>query len=81
MRDYSGSLKDFQKQLDEAKINYDVTLLCGCTYSEIRGVVNSLLEQKAKKMLAEAATSNEQTKNTSINILNEKRGVVNVNVI
>lgn len=41
MFDYSGSFEGYQKQLNEAGVDYDITNLCGCTRSEIESFVYS----------------------------------------
>lgn len=48
MRDYDNynQMQVWQKQLDDAGIDYDISNLSGCTYREIQGMVNCLLNQK-----------------------------------
>lgn len=51
MRDYDNynQMQIWQKQLDDADIDYDVSNLSGCTYREIQGTVTSLLNRKKKQ--------------------------------
>lgn len=53
MRDYDNynQMKEWQKQLDDAGIDYDISNLSGCTYREIQGMVNSLLNSKKKQKI------------------------------
>lgn len=46
MRDYDGDMKFFQKQLDDAGVDYDITNLCGCTQREIMDFVHSMTHFK-----------------------------------
>lgn len=42
-RDYEGSMAEYQKQLDDAGINFDVSALAGAAESEINATVKYLL--------------------------------------
>lgn len=55
MLDYVGSMDTYQKRLDMAGINYDITLLAGATQSEVEGFVNGLIY--ARKEVDGVATS------------------------
>lgn len=35
MYDYDGDMKNFQKKLDDAGVDFDISNLCGCTFKEI----------------------------------------------
>lgn len=39
MYDYSGDLSVFKKELEEAGVDYDVSLLAGASYAEIKDTV------------------------------------------
>jgi len=43
MREYTGNLDRFQKQLDDAGIKWDVTFLCGLTLPEIVARVGQII--------------------------------------
>lgn len=47
--DYDGDFSDWQKQLDDAGIDYDITNLIGCTYKEINGFVKQLIAKAERK--------------------------------
>lgn len=44
--DYFDDMEEFQKQLDEAKIDYNITNLAGCTYSELANIVSYMIAFK-----------------------------------
>lgn len=46
--DYAGDLTPFQDRLDAAGVDFDVSMLCGATKSQIEGVVNRLLAVHAE---------------------------------
>jgi len=46
MLDCTLPMKIYQKQLDDAGIKYDITLMCGATQSEIEQVVSALIRAK-----------------------------------
>lgn len=44
--DYEGSMKKYQKMLDDAGVDFDVTLLAGCTEPEIKATVKEMIDYK-----------------------------------
>lgn len=48
MQDYMGDLAHWQRQLDAAGIEYDVSNLAGCTFPEIDRYVKNLLAAERK---------------------------------
>lgn len=52
MYDYRGDFSRWQEQLDDAGIDYDITNLAGCTYSEIDRYVRGLIARKEDKGVA-----------------------------
>lgn len=46
MYDYDGDMKHYQKQLDAAGVDYDITNLCGCTQREIMDFVYGMTHFK-----------------------------------
>jgi len=50
MLDYEGDLSIYQKQLDEAGIDFDITNMAGARKSEIEGYVGALIAAKTRKM-------------------------------
>lgn len=49
MYDYEGDFSHWQKQLDDADIDYDVTNLAGATYKEIDNFVKNLISSHEKE--------------------------------
>jgi len=47
--DFTGDLSIYQKQLDEAGIDFDIANLAGATKREIESVMGALLMTAAKK--------------------------------
>lgn len=43
MRDYDGDFSYWQRKLDAAGVNYDITNLTGCTFTEIDKFVESII--------------------------------------
>lgn len=59
--DFFGRFDKWQKQLDDAGIDFDVRTLCGATHKEIEGYVNMRLANKAR----EEAVVSQESKNGS----------------
>lgn len=49
MYDYRGNFSRWQELLDDAGIDYDITNLAGCTYSEIDRHVKAILARATER--------------------------------